>query len=291
MISAEDLAELEALVGDALDRQDTSALRVLGYGEISMALGWPVDEPTVVCKRTPPFSPAQFTHYAELVQSYMDGLAASGLRIAPTEIRPLERGNRVVAYLVQPLLDPATLGHQVLAASIPDPEHPFLEALAATLTLATPELSFDAQVTNFAWDGADLTLVDIGTPFVWSAEGALQFDMGPFVRPLPAVVRPLVVREMTGMLNRWREPRSVALDVAANLYREGLDGWVEPTLAAFNRELAFEQPLAVEEADALYREDVRIWPVLKRLQAAERWWLTTIRRRPYDFFIHSTFSD
>ena len=72
--------------------------------------------------------------------------------------------------------------------------------------------------------------------------------------------------------------------------REGLTEWVEPTVAALNRRWPEGPPIDASEARAFY-EDVKTWPRLKRLQAAERWWRTTVRRRDYDFFIFSTFDE
>ena len=53
LISATDLAELEACVRAALDRHDDSALRVLGFGEITLVVGWPTAAPQVAAKRVP----------------------------------------------------------------------------------------------------------------------------------------------------------------------------------------------------------------------------------------------
>ncbi|MEM9135487.1 MAG: DUF6206 family protein [Actinomycetota bacterium] len=284
-----ELAELEAAVVGALADRDDSTLNVLGYGEVSVALGWPIEEPRFVCKRTPPFSPTDFASYRNLVGEYIGALGDAGLAVADTTILAIERGDEVVAYLVQPMFDAATLGHRVLAAAQPDPSHPFLVAVVDALEVVTPTLSIDAQVTNFAWDGSALTLVDVGTPFLWDRSGALRFDMRPFSRMLPAATRPLAIREMTKLVTRWNDPRRVGVDIVANLYREGLTQWIDPTVEALNRGLDPTEPVTAEEGRAFYEEDAKIWPLLKRLQAAERWWQTSIRRRPYDWFIYSTF--
>jgi hypothetical protein len=289
-VSGADLAALESLVADGLARQDSSGLNVLGFGEISVALGWPIDEPTHVCKRTPPFTPAQFAQYESLVNSYIARLRDHGLAVVDTTVMRVDRGDRVVGYLVQPLLDTNTLGNKVLAAAEPDPDHPFLAAVINALDVVGPQLSIDAQVTNFAWDGTTLTLIDVGTPFVWDGDGNLAFDMGPFLKMIPAVVRPLVKRDMTRIINRWQEPRRVAVDIVANLYREGLTDWVEPALRAFNRDAHRNHPISRAEALAIFDDDAKTFPRLKKLQAAERTWQTSIRRRPYDFFIHSTYA-
>jgi hypothetical protein len=286
-----ELEELERLVLDALAGDDTSRLHVLGYGEISVALGWPVDEPRFVCKRTPSFTPEQFARYRDGVSSYIDRLRASGLRVVDTTVMSVDRGDRVQGYVVQPLLDSASLGHNVLSASAPDPSHPFLVALADVMSIVTPHLSVDAQVTNFAFDGVELTLIDVGTPFHWDEDGTLLFEMAPFTRMVPALLRGSVVREMTTAVERWRDGRGVAVDIVANLHRQGLPEWVAPTIAAMNERWDWSNPIEALEAQLFYEEDLKTYPRLKRLQAVERWWQQAVRRRTYDFFIHSTFSD
>ncbi len=287
-LSGAELHELDDLVLDALKSRDDSALNILGYGEVSVALGWPINNPRFVCKRTPPFTQAQFTNYRSLVTEYITGVEARGLAVADTSIVPVERGDQVVSYLIQPMLNPASLGHNVLRAAEPDPDIPFLDALASTLDIVSSDLSIDAQVTNFSWDGSHLTLIDVGTPFLWDDAGRLRFDMSPFVRMLPALTRPLVTRELTKLATRWNDPRRVGLDIVANLYREGIPEWVDPTVVALNRQLD-DDPITAEEAKKFYAEDVKIWPLLKKLQGLERWWQTSIRRQSYDWFIYSSF--
>ena len=286
--SAAELGELEEVVVEALATGDDSTLNVLGYGEVSVALGWPIDQPRSVCKRTPPFSDAQFASYRDLITEYIAGVGARGLAVVDTTVVPLSRGDQVISYLVQPMLDSASLGHNVLRAAEPDPDHPFLVALAKALDVVSPDLSIDAQVTNFSWDGTQLTLVDVGTPFLWDKTGKFRFDMKPFAQMLPAPTRALAIRELTKLVTRWNDPRRVGIDIVANLYREGIPEWVDATVVALNRQLDGD-PITAEEAREFYDEDVKIWPLLKRLQAAERWWQTSVRRRPYDWFIYSSF--
>jgi hypothetical protein len=290
-LTNDDLADLDAAVAAALAAQDPSLLNVLGFGELSVALGWPIDEPQFVCKRTPPFTPAQFDQYSELVIRYVDDVRAAGLAVVDTQVRRVDQGGRITGYLVQPLLPVASLGHKVLGASEPDPDHPFLAALGEALAVVSSQLSIDAQITNFSWDGTELTLLDVGTPFLWDSADVLEFDMDPFLVMIPAVFRSLVKRDMSKVVDRWRERRRVAIDVVANLYRERLDGWVDPMIVALNRTIEPEEPIAAAEARGFYEEDLRTWPRLKKLQRLERTWQTRVRRRPYEFFIHSTFGD
>lgn len=288
-MDAAELAELESIVVEALATGDDDALRVLGYGEVSVALGWPQSEPRLVCKRTPPFTAAQFATYQQLVAEYLDRLQAAGMMVAPTKVQSINRGNDLIAYLVQPALPTDQLANNVLRASEPDAEHPLLVAVVDTLDLVNPEFSLDAQIANFAWDGAQLVLMDVGTPFLWDSNGAFRLDMTPFARMLPAPVRPFAKRELTKLVSRWNDPRRVGIDIVANLYREDLTEWVDATVAAVNKKLGPGNPVTVDEAQAFYHEDLKLWPALKRAQAIERWWQTTVRRRSYDWFIRSSF--
>ena len=113
--------------------------------------------------------------------------------------------------------------------------------------------------------------------------------MEPYAQMLPAPVRALAIRELTKTVNRWRDPRIVAIDVVANLLREGLPTWTDPLLVALNRRLDLDEPITLADAQAHYDEDLKIFPTLVRLQGVERWWREKVRRQRYEWFIWSTF--
>lgn len=280
-----ELAALHVEVSAALDRRDHSELNVIGGGEVSIALGCPTERPRVVCKRLAPMSTAELDSYRELIHHYIDGLAAIGVEVVPTELRAVEQGDRHVAYVVQPLVPTDSLGHHVLGRCEPDADHPVLVALADTITRATDRLSVDAQVTNWSWDGSALTLLDVGTPFMWDESGVLLFDLDSLSAMLPAVVRRSTKKDITALFARWKQPRGVALDVVANLYREGLSDWVEPTIERMNATLDHEDPIRADEARSVFEQDKRTFPRLKKMQQLERVWCTKVRRRRYEFFV------
>ena len=103
------LQALDAAVDAALASGDESGLLVLGYGEISLVLGWPVEEPRFACKRLPLFpnraaSTAYRAHLARLPRR----VRAAGVRVVDTDLRPVERADGTVAgYVVQPILPAA----------------------------------------------------------------------------------------------------------------------------------------------------------------------------------------
>jgi hypothetical protein len=205
--------------------------------------------------------------------------------VVDTTVMATEHARGVVGYVVQPLLEPSSFGHGVLAAAEPDPDHPFLAAVADSLAAVSSTFSIDAQVTNLSWDGAEATLVDVGTPFLWTDDGRLRFDMAPFARMIPAPARALAKRDLTKTIDRWSAPRGVAVDIVANLIREGLTEWVDPMATALNRRVDLEDPITTHEAQRHYEDDRKTFPRLARLQAVERWWQETVRRRPYEWFV------
>ncbi len=284
----EELAELERMVSGALRKRDYSDLSIVGFGEISVGLGWPVDDPAWICKRMPPFTVEEFAAYRTLVEDYLVALRAAGVAVIDTEVLGVERGNDIVGYLVQPLMPATTLGGAVLAEATPDPEHPYLQALASIVGRVTDRVSVDAQVTNFSWDGETATLLDVGTPFMWNADGSLRLDMTPFAAMLPAPARSMMVKELTDVVARWKQPRSVGVDIVANLMREGLDDWVEPMIEVL-AEAAPGERIRRAEAQAVFDEDLATFPKIVKLKKLQRAFRTRVQRKPYDFFVNSTY--
>jgi 4-amino-4-deoxychorismate lyase len=77
--------------------------------------------------------------------------------VVDATVMATEHARGVVGYVVQPLLEPSSLGHLVLAAAEPDADHPFLKAPAESLAVVSPTFSIDAQVTNFSTRGDSAT--------------------------------------------------------------------------------------------------------------------------------------
>ena len=289
-----DLAALEHAVGEALATGDRSQLCVIGHGEISIVLGWPPAEPTTVCKRLPPFRDrAAFDAYRDVVLRYVDELRSAGLRVVDTEVRDTTRADgRVVGFHVQPLLPGSSLGTEILRATGAPGGHPIVPAVVdAVERVTTDRIGVDAQMSNWVWLDDEPWQIDLTTPFLLDASGRPAFDLAPFLGALPAVVRPVVRREMTKLVHRWTTPRGALLDLAANLLKEELDDWLDPTLACINARV--DPPITAAEAARVHTEDRRLWPMLFRLEHANRWWQEHVRRRPFEFLLpeHTTYEE
>jgi hypothetical protein len=60
-------------------------------------------------------------------------------------------------------------------------------------------------------------------------------------------------------------------------------------LTALNRRIDVGEPISADEAQRHYEADRMTFPRLARLQAIERWWQETVRRRPYEWFVWTMF--
>ncbi|GIK77314.1 MAG: hypothetical protein BroJett022_10040 [Actinomycetes bacterium] len=281
-----ELEALEALVGEALAAGRDGELPVLGYGEISLVLGWPAEAPRFACKRMPAFdSRAAFESYRRAIDDYVERLEAVGIAVAPTEMRGVDHDDlSVVGYVIQPILPAATLAPAVLHRTDPAEGHPLVAAIAdAAAAAVSPRLGLDAQLANWAWDDGRLTYIDVSTPLEWDDRGASRLDVEPLAKAYPAILRPPLRRFIAPrILDGYRKLRSVYEDLAGNLIKERLTPWLPAFLAATNRHLA--RPLTEREVHGYYRSDARLWALLLRLRRLDRAWRLRTGR-PYPFLL------
>jgi hypothetical protein len=282
-----DLRRLEDLVEAALTSGREQSLPILGFGEISLVLGWPAEGFRFACKRLPPFpSGGRFAAYRDTLEDYVGALGAAGVHVVETEMRGVARNDgTVAAYVVQPVLPQEQLAPEILRRADPGADHPLIEALAATVAETVgPGVGLDAQLANWTWDGAGLTYLDVSTPMIWSPEGRSRLDLEPLAQAFPAVLRwPLRRFLAPGILESYRDLRKVYLDITGNLLKERLDPWLPAFLDRLNRHVA--DPLTEAEVRGYYRSDARLWSVLLRLRKLDRAWRRRVRRRPYPFLL------
>ena len=282
-----ELRTLDTLVERALASGDESSLQVLGYGEISLVLGWPVGEPAFACKLLPPFARrSRFDAYRDTLHDYLDALSAAGVDPVSTELRPVERADGSVAgYAVQPVLPAAGLAPAVLSGSDPARGHPLVDAIVGTAAATiTPRVGLDAQLSNWWWDDGALTYIDVTTPMLWSDDGRPRLDVDLLVRPIPWLARRAVRRLLAPrILDGYRDLHDVYLDLCGNLIKERLDAWLPRFAAAANEHL--EQPISADEVRRYYRSDARLWGALLAIRRLDRAWHLRVRRRAYPFLL------
>ena len=286
-LSDHELNELDRQVEEALVRGDEGALPVLGFGEISLVLAWPPEQPAFACKRLPVFSTRErFDGYRATLGDYIAALEQKGVRVVPTELRGVEsEGGKVAGYVVQPILPAEGLAPAVLARAEQAQDHPLVEAVVETAaTVVGPRLGLDAQLSNWIWDEGRLTYIDVSTPMIWSADGRCRLDLELISHPFPPPLRRPLRRFLApGILDAYRDLRGVYFDLCGNLIKQRLQRWLPAFLEHANRHLA--EPLSVADIERYYRSDRRLWSMLLRIRRLDRAWQLRVRRRPYPFLL------
>ena len=291
MIAPEELDRLEATVRRSLATGSADGLRVLGYGEITLVVGWPTDRPTHACKRLPRFPDrASFDRYRDVLDRYVAALDERGLAVLPSELQRWDAPDgTVTGYLVQEALPEGSLLPSVLRGTPPDADHPVLARLTGHVAAVVDSaVGLDGQVSNWTVrDGGTLGYFDLTTPMVTGPDGRTALDLGLLAAMLPWALRaPLRRFVFPGIVQRYHDPRTVLLDLAANLHKERLVPWVPAVVEAANRVLRpTDRPLTAEEVARDYASDARQWELLLRLRRADRWWQQRVRRRDYPFLL------
>ncbi|MGZ4239459.1 MAG: DUF6206 family protein [Solirubrobacteraceae bacterium] len=281
-----DVEHLDATVEEAIRVGAPRGLRVLGYGELTLVIGWPTEAPVVAVKRLPPFTDAdRLDAYAGLLERYVDILRARGVSVAHTEIRshPGPRGT-ARAYLVQPLVPHELHLNVVLARAEESRARDLLEAVVENVHCCTDEtVGFDAQAANWWVEHDGLGYFDVSTPLLRDHDGRELLDVSLFLSVYPQVARPLLARIAPGVMAQYHDPRTVLLDFASNLHKEGLEHCVPLLLSAANGHL--ERPLAAADVSRYFRQDKLLWALMQRLRLADRGWQRHVRRRPYPLLL------
>ena len=271
----------------ALGAGDESALPILGYGEISLVLGWPPKNPRFACKRLPSFpTRSRFDAYGRTLDAYLDALRRAGIRTVETELRPVVRDDGTVAgYVVQPVLPTDDLAPAVLGREDPDAGHPLVAAVVgAAAATVSPRVGLDAQLANWTWNDSVLTYLDVSTPLLWSDKGSPLLDLDLLSRAIPWALRGALRRLVVpGIVETYRDLRKVYLDLCGNLIKERLDGWLPAFLEQVARYL--DPPLTAAEVHQYYRSDARLWRMLLWIRRLDRVWQLRVRRRPYPFLL------
>jgi len=282
-----DLGQLDAAVEQAIHSGSPGALRVLGYGEITLVVGWPTEQPTLAVKRLPPFRDvSQLERYQEVLDRYVAALSERHVTVVPTSLRqagtPGAEG--LHAYLVQALVPADNMLNFVLRGADPDRGARLLDALVALVVESVDKrLGLDAQAANWVVDGERLATVDVSTPLMRAGDGRDQLDLELFLSIYPWAMRPALARIAHAVMAQYHEPRTVLVDVASNLIKERHGRWLPTLLEAAN---AHVTPAITErEVRRYFARDRRLWLLMQRLRRADRAWQRHIRRRPYPFLL------
>lgn len=286
-LPAAELEAIEARTWEALRTGNVSGLKIIGYGEVSCVLAYESAAGRFACKRLPRFeSEARFEGYARTFHDYLTELEKSGVQPVPSTLQTTrsEQGG-VVAYCIQPLLDPVGLAPRVLREADEAKGRALLARIIdATLGAISPRLGMDAQLSNWALDGEALVYMDFTTPLLRDDAGRDRLDLDVFLASLPWLMRAPVKRFLArDVMQAYHSPRGALRDLAANLVKERLDAWIPVVIDLVGARVS---PLLTErEARSYYQGDARLWAFIQRLRRLDMKWQRAVRRRVYPFLL------
>jgi hypothetical protein len=287
VISSEETARMHEALDQACRSGSPGDLPVLGYGEISLVVAWPPEQPQWAVKRLPVFSDdAAVDRYAAVLDRYVAVLRERGVDVLDTELaRVAGVGGHVTGYLVQPVLAADSLAPSVLAATDPSPDHPLLaHVLDRIAAVVDDTVGLDAHVANWALADDRILYFDLTTPMLRDTAGHWEVDGRVLAAAVPWALRPAMTRwVIPGIEARYHDPRKVVLDVAVNLLRVHLHPWVAPWLEAARDRIGID--IGDDEVRHDYRSEARTWGALQAVRRTDRAWQTRIRHRPYPFLI------
>lgn len=280
-----DLEALDAEIESAIRAGDAASMRVLGYGEFTLVLGWPTARPEVAVKRLPAFRDAdQLGRYEETLRRYVGALESRGVAVIPTELRATAVGDGFHAYLIQPLVPRDALLNRVLGTAEPDRGHELLKVLAGHVAATVDRsLGLDAQAGNWMVTGDGLVILDVSTPLMRSPAGRDELDLSLFESIYPPAVRRLLRRVAPSVMSQYHDPRTVLVDVGSNLIKERLDRWLPAICDAAGEHVS--PPVTEAALRRYFARDKQFWLAMQRLRRIDRAWQRRVRRRPYPFLL------
>lgn len=291
-ITDDELIALEEAVRAAQATRSLDGLTVLGFGEVSIAIGWPAERPRFVAKRLIPVADAtDLDGPLDAIDAFVERVRASGGRVLPHATRRVQRDDgRHVGYVVQPVVAREELAEMVLESEPPAAFHPLLVAVRDFVVgCADDDLVLDAQIPNFAWRDGEVWLLDITSPARFDAGDRLDYPNQPLANQLvPAVLRPALGKASADILRLYRGQQGALTQVVVFLHRIGAESWVEPAIATFNEVL--DEPIELDEVRDRWARNVKDFPRIKKLLLAQRAWQERVRRRPYEYLITDSFT-
>ncbi len=280
-----------------LNPRELSGAKVLGYGEISTVFA--VEGlPGAACKRMPLFKTRMAAEtYSRQYIEYCGYLKETGLVLPDDRTEIFEQaGKPVVLYIIQKELPPGRFVHKLLH-TLPDEE---LESIVSRIiqtiqrvwafnAARTPdlELAIDGQLSNWIWlESGELFYVDTSTP-LYRVAGQEQLDPELFLESAPSFLRWLIRwLFLSDVMNRYYDARQVAIDLAANLYKEQRPDLVPRVVELINIGQQVDgDPLTAKDIEKYYREDKLIWALFLALRRFDRWIKTGILGKRYEFVL------
>ncbi len=139
-------------------------------------------------------------------------------------------------------------------------------------------VGFDGQAANWFWHDGTATMLDVTSPYLLNQAGDdLEYDSSVFLAEYPLVARGYLRKELLTIVHRYTTTSGVISDMVANLMKEGLDRWVQPTIDTTRERLGVT--IDLDECRAMFDTDRKLFPLALRAKRVQRRWMQLTGRR------------
>ncbi|MCB9792077.1 MAG: hypothetical protein H6741_05065 [Alphaproteobacteria bacterium] len=225
----EDIAALDARV------RSGALVEQLGRGKLAEVFRWVHQGAPLAAKRLPPVPDAEGrARLAKAALTYQRRLRERGVRVLPARLLWTECAEGFVPWSVQTALPPRHMVPRALRHAGSGPAIALFESvLSHVVSVCDGEVGLDAQLDNWALVDGDLLFLDTAVPLL-REEGVEAVGTEPYLRRLPAPLRPLIRPSVSERIERFYKPRSACLDLLARLPEQRLERWAPAFLDLTN---------------------------------------------------------
>lgn len=270
---------------------------ILGYGEISTVFEIQGDNHNAY-KRLPLFDKKQIAeNYAKTYNSYCNYLKKIGLKLPDDKTEIIIQENRpIVLYIIQKKLNPERFAHKLIQSFT---EQQFIDLLQRicdeiekvwvfnSKNESKIKLALDGQLSNWILAENDkIYYIDTSTP-LFMLNGIEQLNPELILKTAPSFLRWILrLFFLEDVMNRYYDRRLVYLDLIANLYKEQRPDLISAAIDTINNYLKDdENPFNLKEVEKYYKEDKLIWTLFLAFRKFDKWIISKILRRRYEFIL------
>lgn len=288
--------------------------RVLGYGEISTVFEIEREETRgLALKRMALFHrPDEVDRYRELYEKYNRLLEEEiGLRLPPhSHVEFTSVSGRPVFYIIQQQLPASSIGSRAIHLIPRDALTTLVREILRDLRKVWDfnrrsnrlQIGIDGQISNWAIEGLEpgrpritepvsLVYLDTSTPLL-RVEGIEQLDTELFLRSAPSFLVWVLRRFfLQGVVDRYYDFHLVAVDLAANFYKEQRPDLIPDVVRTVNEFFSGEasdlgvKPIEEQEVRSYYREDALIWSLYLSMRKIDRFIRLRLFRGEYPYIL------
>ncbi len=268
--------------------------KIVGFGEISSIFKIdPYNE--WVLKRLPLFTNKEEANlYSNNYNTYTNYLKQASLDLPKDKIFIISY-KKVVLYLAQEALKKEDLCQNKIHTLSKEDAIEMLNSIFLNIKKVDDfnkknkpkiELSIDGQVSNWALINDKLLFFDTSTP-LFKINGEEQLDPELLLNSTPKALR-WIIRKffLQEVMDRYYDIRLVFIDLIANLHKEKRQDLIDKTIINANKILPDnEEMITRKEVDKYYANDKFIWQLFLALRRMDRWLMTNIFNKQYEFIL------